>query len=431
MPGGWGTTPTSRSLGNIDGFLASLTFIDKTHSLPEPIQSQAQELGWSAVQGIRQHLEGSPVPAIESDLRLFTDVRRLYQYGVFAFRNTLTGPTPRKLPQVFALCSLSHAISCILNQMGKLDQHEILEGVVIWRDVLESEAERQTFSRLAGELWPEAHQHLQSPTPLVNDHPSNLEVWLNLDSMQHFVPGWPITEGFDLPNLASHPPDSLFPGLLPVIPPQPTSVSANPNQGGGGAFAIDSGVLRNTAVFTNIARFLEEYGDLMYNLSGHGATAKSFDECSAFNQEGWEDKRQIKDSFFQPLQSRNDLPDVPFQSILSIAEMFVDRGHLQSLTEVRDYLMIMGKEILGGGEVHHQFCQLILGVPARSDMPTTTADGAHASRTLTTRPAPQRKIFACATCGREFNRGFNLRRHETSKHGPSTPGVNLVLANAA
>lgn len=128
---------------------------------------------WQRFDAVADNLDR---PAINKIRNKYNDARGLREAGVFAFRDTVSGAAPSDLRQVFALASLSYVISCLLCKEGLIAKTDILSGIQLWRDAIQDDGERKAFVQLAGELWPEAHEHFHfidlNPPP--HDNPEEL-----------------------------------------------------------------------------------------------------------------------------------------------------------------------------------------------------------------------------------------------------------------
>ncbi|KAF4334302.1 hypothetical protein FBEOM_11865 [Fusarium beomiforme] len=133
--------------------------------------SQARENAWASIRTVREGMKilwehfldvalDENLPAINNIRAEYRDAKGLRQAGVFAFRNTITGPAPNDLVKIFAFCSLSYVVSRLLHSRGRLEEGDILAGIRLWLDALEDENEREAFETLAKRLWPEARNHL-------------------------------------------------------------------------------------------------------------------------------------------------------------------------------------------------------------------------------------------------------------------------------
>ncbi|KAL5607124.1 hypothetical protein FOBRF1_007621 [Fusarium oxysporum] len=132
---------------------------------------QARENAWASIRTVREGMQilwehfvdvshDVNLPAINNIRAEYHDSKGLRQAGVFAFRNTLTGPAPNDLVKIFAFCSLSYVVSRLLYSRGRLAEGDILAGIRLWLNALEDEEERKAFDVLARRLWPEARNHL-------------------------------------------------------------------------------------------------------------------------------------------------------------------------------------------------------------------------------------------------------------------------------
>ncbi|KAG5790114.1 hypothetical protein H9Q69_010815 [Fusarium xylarioides] len=134
-------------------------------------RNQARENAWASIRTVREGMQilwehfvdvsyDVNLPTINNIRAEYHDSKGLRQAGVFAFRNTLTGPAPNDLVKIFAFCSLSYVVSRLLYSRGRLAEGDILAGIRLWLNALEDEEERKAFEVLAQRLWPEARNHL-------------------------------------------------------------------------------------------------------------------------------------------------------------------------------------------------------------------------------------------------------------------------------
>ncbi|KAF5650888.1 hypothetical protein F25303_4266 [Fusarium sp. NRRL 25303] len=177
------TEPESRNTRPSSGHddlaleLDSLCNIAPTNSTPDSQpdstdpRNQARENAWASIRTVREGMQilwehfvdvsyDVNLPTINNIRAEYHDSRGLRQAGVFAFRNTLTGPAPNDLVKIFAFCSLSYVVSRLLYSRGRLAEGDILAGIRLWLNALEDEDERKAFEVLARRLWPEARNHL-------------------------------------------------------------------------------------------------------------------------------------------------------------------------------------------------------------------------------------------------------------------------------
>ncbi|KAG5815209.1 hypothetical protein H9Q74_002936 [Fusarium xylarioides] len=134
-------------------------------------RNQARENAWASIRTVREGMQilwehfvdvsyDVNLPTINNIRAEYHDSKGLRQAGVFAFRNTLTGPAPNDLVKIFAFCSLSYVVSRLLYSRGRLAEGDILAGIRLWLNALEDEEERKAFEVLAQRLRPEARNHL-------------------------------------------------------------------------------------------------------------------------------------------------------------------------------------------------------------------------------------------------------------------------------
>ncbi|KAM0337896.1 hypothetical protein ACHAPU_011488 [Fusarium lateritium] len=201
------TQHLQRALAEVDGLFAGFQYLDETE--PKPYVSSARvyhqdalaieldalcteapvsnepntnvydnntnahtrEIAWASIRTVRDGMQviwdhfvalshNLNLPAINKIRDDYQDAKGLRQAGVFAFRNTLTGPAPNDLGKIFAFCSLSYVVSRLLHAKGRLAEGDVLAGVRIWLDAIEEEGERTVFNIMAHHLWPEARSHL-------------------------------------------------------------------------------------------------------------------------------------------------------------------------------------------------------------------------------------------------------------------------------
>lgn len=199
-----------RALSEIDGLLAGLSYLDETDPLtPRPGKGPADAIeleldgflnqespsepaapyqnqdnnttnpgaktrstDWSCVRNVRDgmnrqwqqfsdlanELNNDAIKKIRGD---YGNAKGLRETGVFAFRNTLTGPAPNDLRKVFAFTSLSYVVTCLLRELGSLPKEEkVLSGIQVWMNAIQDSKERRAFTILASRLWPEAKNYI-------------------------------------------------------------------------------------------------------------------------------------------------------------------------------------------------------------------------------------------------------------------------------
>ncbi|KAJ3524360.1 hypothetical protein NM208_g12088 [Fusarium decemcellulare] len=434
--------PCSEGILEIDGLLAGLSYLEKVPLVTDEharllfpttedhLEHPLQRLDWSSIQDVQlrmlnywQRLVELPPtiqsPRIMSLFRTYTNPTRLQEAGVFAFRNTLTGLTPNSLEDIFALCSLSYVMSCSMIDEGKFTRHNILAGINVWQNALQNNEDRQTFGFLAEICWPEdpgetttiAPHGNGAPHPLPHSGPTS-ESFYALDfsswSNEEGLFGMTGNTGYGcLPQNIFDSFPSTVTGLvdpfleIPEDFPQLANTSAGTNHAEetnmmgaeGGQITIDSDDVQKTAVITNIRRFLDKCNTLMRLLSGGGVTAKGLQSTLTFNQQRFELKNHIKNAYLWLLRDEKPFTGGISAAILSVAERFVDLGYLQSIDEVKTYLMNVGREILPSGAPQFEFCQSLLKFPREAESSTSSPD-----------PKPQEKRTRCPSATQSLDK---------------------------
>lgn len=250
----------SRALGEIDGLFAGMKYLDATEPLHTTVQPNSapdddlalelealcraassrqpppsqpvQDIAWSSVRDVREGMQclwrhfvkvsqDLNMPIINGLRETYKDAKGLREAGVFAFRNTLTDPTPNDLENIFAFCSLSYVVSSLLHARGRFKKDDILAGVTLWQDALETQEEREAFKKLAQRLWPEAaRNHLQfydlGISPSVQQDMATLR-------RNHWGP--------DLATGTGQLPSSVAPSYTPEPSSNPASLSGFPDSG--------------------------------------------------------------------------------------------------------------------------------------------------------------------------------------------------------
>lgn len=338
----------------IDGLLAILIYFNKTKSFTDPETLHSHKY-WGLVHGIQatlgcywQRLASVPpaqeLPGLEALLRSFPTPMSFYEAAIFTFRNTSTGPKPESLDAAIALCILSHVALSYLRQLhGSVDRDLSFDSNV-WRDTIQDLEHRQTFSRLIEILFPET-------LPLVSCHASQLLPPAGVSDLPSSTPhqneaaeALPPTIFTIEDDLAIYDMLDSFLGCSDAVDAYPATPSSHAMVGVGTAHHTSSlADLQGSAIMLNITRFLEECGESMLIFSGRGLTAKDLRSCVAFNQQGFAAKSIITNSFIQPLQEYDICKEPSVSGILSIVDRFVDLGYLQTIGEVRDYMLFVGR----------------------------------------------------------------------------------------
>ncbi|KAF5013943.1 hypothetical protein FDECE_72 [Fusarium decemcellulare] len=157
----------------------------------------AHATAWSSIRNVRDGMQilwkhfvdesqRLDLPIVHNLRAAYRDATGLREAGVFAFRNTLAGPPPNDLAKVFAFCSLSYVVSRLLHTSGRLKQEDVLAGVRLWLDALETKEEREAFKILARNLWPEARNHLHFQDLGIDQQSENMAAALRRNN---YIPG--------------------------------------------------------------------------------------------------------------------------------------------------------------------------------------------------------------------------------------------------
>ncbi|KAF4963658.1 hypothetical protein FSARC_8363 [Fusarium sarcochroum] len=290
---------------------------------------------------------------LDTTLDSFANPRCFYEAAIFSFRNSLAGLVPDSLGSVVALCSLSHLGSCYLHNKNNPIISDSSPVVSLWKNAIRNHEHRQAFGDLIEALWPKA------PTPFCTipnfsfaQEMRSEFVVPHFGDCQETPPGELVAQDESLSGYLLAPflgfddamPDSLAGPNFQFTSQteQGRSMDIEDNRLTG-LQMMSLQALQESAIITNLTYFLEECGELMHILSGRGVTAKSLHSCVTFNQNGAGVKELIKSSYIQPLAIHESFKDPSTLGILSIVNRFVDLGHLQSIDEARDYMIIIGR----------------------------------------------------------------------------------------
>jgi len=157
----------------LQALCAATSSDEATDSQPYAMHNdaRAREIAWSSIRTVRDGMAALwnhfvevaanlDNPAINNILADYQDAEGLRKTGAIAFRNIVTGLVPNDLCKIFAFCSLSYVVSCLLYSRNRIAEGDILAGIRLWLDALEKEDEWEAFKLLAEHLWPEARNHL-------------------------------------------------------------------------------------------------------------------------------------------------------------------------------------------------------------------------------------------------------------------------------
>ncbi|CAF3517064.1 unnamed protein product [Fusarium graminearum] len=374
-------TPLACSLSRARGFLAGLIFIN---SLPKiagqdfnaNIRLFQNTKQWTVLQHVHRQLEETRLRLVEvkrtislecpdKTLASFNNPTSFYEAAISSFHNTLLGLPPTTLGGVVALCAMSHATSCYLYSTGIQVAFDPFSDFDLWRSTISNDEHQQAFDDLMMAACQEPYlTTLMNPFPIFQDE-------INLPSE-------------DLNLLWS--PDPITNTLIPFLI---THNAAGESQ------APDLQSLQGSPIVANLTHFLEQCGELPLILCGRDATADMcyFIGAPISTESG--DEQDLKHLYIQLLRERGPLHGPVTQGIVSIVERFVDLGYLQSVDEVPDYMLLIGKEILPSNKTFLELCK------------SAWATLAEAKRRLHNIP--------CGKCGKVFTRPGNMKRYMERK----------------
>jgi hypothetical protein len=349
------STVYTRALAAADGLLAALLYLCKT----TPILPISRNLNaWTRLNDIRVNLEhcrhrlirSIPVLGLTSCDRVLDSLfspTSFYEAAIFSFRYTLTGPAPDSLGNILALYTLSHIASCYLSREG-FSVIPLEDG--FWRNAIRNQEHRQAFSSLVQTLWSDK---ITPPYPSLGLYPFHTAL-PGIFSTQYGVR----QDMFGAPGTVNHnehvlySPERLLPcffhGHLNLNTPplsrqivhsgycNNTPDASTPSIGHHTSHLLE---LQQSAVITNLIHFLESCGETLQILSGRNMATKDLQSGIALNQDV---KQLIRTSYIQPLREDEAFRWTSALATLSVVERFVDLEYLQSIDEVREYMVLVG-----------------------------------------------------------------------------------------
>ncbi|RKK07144.1 hypothetical protein BFJ63_vAg15996 [Fusarium oxysporum f. sp. narcissi] len=415
-------SPFEEAISAVDGLHASLIYHTEISPASESpalqilplIRDMRVELGnyWESLARIAST---QSIPGFNSVHGSFGNFTQFYELAILTFRNVLIGARPDTLNAVFSLCSLSYIASCCLRINGKSHNDDVLGDVDVWRAAIRDDKECQMFSDLADALWPQVSSISSANAPRPYDMTPTLGLPGNSSHQNEPIQALPAEVNSLLNNL----PDSFW--TFDATPNSSLSVGLDLQR-----TSSSLQDLQGSAIVSNLIHFLKECGEPLRIFSGGGVTTKDLYSYIAFNQRGSETKNTVA-TCVQRLKADETLQHASTRGILSVAERFVELGYLQSIDELRGYLLTVGRTtgIIPDGQLYVNFCLsvcIVRGIARRS-----TSPGRRARRT------PPRSTstrgFRCDVCGQLFSRSYNKNRHVETKHPwihPS-PDANLLM----
>lgn len=163
-------------------------------------------------------------PAILRIRSRFQSFKALADYGILVCRDVSEGLYPSTLEEVFAVASVSHAISRLLVYQKRMEEAQVLSGVRRWRDCIDKVDERRVFDTLASAMWPSSCVSFTKPGQLTTNPQSQTTPPTEaLDNASHILQTIIPVFGIDrLSGDALHagdtriPPASLQEGVLDI-----------------------------------------------------------------------------------------------------------------------------------------------------------------------------------------------------------------------
>ncbi|KAL2675632.1 hypothetical protein Neosp_011822 [[Neocosmospora] mangrovei] len=412
-------SPTSRRLSQIDGLLAGFNVLASDW----PIDRQEQQ--WHRLEALRGEMrhqwEGlrDQVPLAAEDLEGFCDT------AIFAYRNALDGLVPTDLPKVVGLCSLSYAVSRILQHEGTSCSVSFLDDVRVCLQTLENQEDRKMIEAVMAKSWSSivqvgqashvgvAPQHQDWPQYTRSDHPeaylsvASPETWQIQDvsslpytsaTLDALPGGFPIAANW-VNTSQGHPFESfdaardtndysvlgwIPSGTMSAVTDTPWSDPdqvglqvgsfgqlENTSQSRAASSAPNSPQhLQDTELFKVIGAFLDGSSDSLVLLSGNGVTAKNLESCLSFSQERSADKECLQSLYMDPLFKRQELLQAPCPTILSITKKFIGYGFLQSVEEAQSYMTALAEVLFYDHTAQEMFCQSIETSPTAAELST-------------------------------------------------------------
>ena len=315
--------------------------------------------------------------------------REFCETGIRSIRKALSSAAPSNFKEIFALTSMAHVISILLNKAGRMSEQDILADLHVWRDAILDLEEREAFRVLVELMWPDVKRHLNSPLAQYDPLQPTLPPRLIPSETHGFraVPS-PNSQSTDIP-------DSVVPADVSGRKPYDTTQSPHrlvyPSlnlkhpvpcasyqmHGQGDIFkwhqstasgheevspcdllvglpsedrvgreapgGFSSTPLKQTKMFYAIEIFCAQMGELPFFLTGMGMTAKDPLECLAYAARNSTALEHIRQALLESLYHRPGFGNAYFRGLLSATEMFIEHGCLQSIGKVSRYMLTVGE----------------------------------------------------------------------------------------
>ncbi|KAF4445664.1 hypothetical protein F53441_10613 [Fusarium austroafricanum] len=420
-----------RALSAADGFLAGLIYLTATRAT---ITQDAHNAGaqhnetWECLNDICTTLQDywsrlmEAIPTLslkDATLNSFMDPAVFLQAGVLSLRNTMTGHTLHTLEDIIALCILSRVTSCYFHNEGNSTTGDDFSRFDHWTNTLSME-HQQVFNSLMKILWPET----SNPFPSVYSFQDLAEYNDSVNFNQSALIDLPLVhDDYLLNELLGSGLDDAVPDCLTQLDSQFADQTMQDNctdsertqatepWTGDLPDQVDLG-LQGLAIVTNLTDFLEECGDLLQILSGRGVTTRHMHSSTTSSQKRPEVEALVS-SCRQRLRQNGSIQDASTSGILLVVDKFIDLGYLQTIEEVQEYILIIGKGIIPDDKAFVRLCQ---SAYASADT-FEAAFPSERSPRAELAAGPNRKKVPCNICGEEFTRRTNMKRHIDRKHG--------------
>jgi hypothetical protein len=347
-------SPFEEAISAADGLHASLIYYTETsptsespalQSLPLIVDMRIElESYWDSLTRIAS---AQSIPGFNSVHDSFGNFTQFYELAILTFRNVLIGASPDTLNAVFSLCSLSYIASCCLRLRGKPYNDDVLRDVDVWRVAIRDNEECQMFSDLADALWPQVSSISSGNASEPYDLMPVLGLPGNSSHQNEPIQSLPAETDSLLNNL----PDDFW----------TFTATANSSLSFGADLHRTSSSLQDlqgSAIVSNLIHFLKECGEPLRMFSGGGVTTKGLYSYIAFNQRGSETKNTVA-TCVQRLKADESLQHASTRGVLSVAERFVELGYLQSVDELRGFLLTVGRvsyQVSRKSSAHHINC---------------------------------------------------------------------------